>query len=523
MCVPSLLADGAKHLAASMAVAVGSVVWVEDPELAWIDAEVVEVNGKEIKINLTSGRTVVANASTVYAKDTEAPQCGVDDMMRLAYLHEPGVLDNLRCRYDLDEIYHVFKMEQEEYTREEIDWSYIEFIDNQDVLDLLEKKPGGIIALLDVACVFPKSTHETFAEKLYQTFKDHKRFSKPKLSTSDFTICHYAELFLDKNKDYGVAEHQALLIASKCTFVSGLLPPLPEESSNSSKFSSIGARFKGVMEAIRISCAGYPTRKNFDELIGRFGILAHDALNGSFDEITVCKKILERVNLDGYQAVIEEAKTQENVKLKSALQEMQLQFEEMKATLVKEQEAAQKEAEQEPIVQEVPAVDHELMDKLAAENKKLKAVVSSLEKKIDETERKLEEKLSDMEADEQVLWQLALMNAPVKKIDGKMVIMIHKVQLPQKKCDGESDNKLRRSFVEKQHACNFRENVVALIRCMTQDLGVSEGVPVAAFTIYKCFLHWRSLEVDRTNVFDRLIQMVGSAIEVIYPLVAHIF
>lgn len=34
---------------------------------------------------------------------------------------------------------HVFKMEQEEYTREEIDWSYVEFVDNQDVLDLLEK------------------------------------------------------------------------------------------------------------------------------------------------------------------------------------------------------------------------------------------------------------------------------------------------------------------------------------------------------------------------------------------------
>lgn len=30
-------------------------------------------------------------------------------------------------------------MEQEEYTREEIDWSYIEFIDNQDILDMIEK------------------------------------------------------------------------------------------------------------------------------------------------------------------------------------------------------------------------------------------------------------------------------------------------------------------------------------------------------------------------------------------------
>ena len=30
-------------------------------------------------------------------------------------------------------------MEQEEYNKEEIDWSYIEFSDNQDVLDLIEK------------------------------------------------------------------------------------------------------------------------------------------------------------------------------------------------------------------------------------------------------------------------------------------------------------------------------------------------------------------------------------------------
>jgi myosin-5 len=36
------------------------------------------------------------------------------------------------------------------------------------------------------------STHETFAEKLYQKFKDNTHFSKPKFSRSDFTIHHYA-------------------------------------------------------------------------------------------------------------------------------------------------------------------------------------------------------------------------------------------------------------------------------------------------------------------------------------------
>ncbi|XLR20726.1 hypothetical protein S83_048638, partial [Arachis hypogaea] len=38
---------------------------------------------------------------------------------------------------------HVFKMEQERYTKERIDWSYLEFVDNQDVLDLIEKQRIG--------------------------------------------------------------------------------------------------------------------------------------------------------------------------------------------------------------------------------------------------------------------------------------------------------------------------------------------------------------------------------------------
>lgn len=57
-------------------------------------------------------------------------------------------------------------------------------------------------------------------------------------------MTYQTELFLDKNKDYVVPEHQALLGASQCSFVSSLFPPSPEESSKSTKFSSIGSRFK---------------------------------------------------------------------------------------------------------------------------------------------------------------------------------------------------------------------------------------------------------------------------------------
>lgn len=48
---------------------------------------------------------VLSKSSNVYPKDPEFPTNGVDDMTRLAYLHEPGVLQNLQIRYDLNEIY----------------------------------------------------------------------------------------------------------------------------------------------------------------------------------------------------------------------------------------------------------------------------------------------------------------------------------------------------------------------------------------------------------------------------------
>jgi hypothetical protein len=125
--------------------------------------------------------------------------------------------------------------------------------------------------------MFPKSTHETLSQKLYEKFKNHKRFAKPKLSRTAFTIQHYAgdvsifniimtlclcicltesviliypqvtyqsDHFLDKNKDYVVAEHAELLNASRCSFVSVLFPPATEENTKSSKSSSIATRFK---------------------------------------------------------------------------------------------------------------------------------------------------------------------------------------------------------------------------------------------------------------------------------------
>ncbi|XP_048621165.1 myosin-10-like [Brassica napus] len=84
--------------------ALGSLVWVEDTDDAWIDGEVVEANDDDVKVNCQT-KTVVAKANAVYPKDPEFPELGVDDMTKLAYLHEPGVLLNLKARYNANEIY----------------------------------------------------------------------------------------------------------------------------------------------------------------------------------------------------------------------------------------------------------------------------------------------------------------------------------------------------------------------------------------------------------------------------------
>ncbi|KQK17925.1 hypothetical protein BRADI_1g37626v3 [Brachypodium distachyon] len=58
-----------------------------------------------------------------------------------------------------------------------------------------------------------------------------------------------------------------------------------------------------------------------------------------------------------------------------------------------------------------------------------------------------------------------------------------------------------------------QENVDILIRCICQDLGFSDDRPIAACIVYKCLLHWKSFQAGTTNVFDRIIASMFSAIK----------
>uniref|UniRef100_A0A8D2PIJ4 Myosin VC n=1 Tax=Zosterops lateralis melanops TaxID=1220523 RepID=A0A8D2PIJ4_ZOSLA len=103
---------------------------------------------------------------------------------------------------------HVFKLEQEEYMKEDIPWTLIDFYDNQPVIDLIEAKMG-ILELLDEECLLPHGKDENWLQKLYNNFVNKNAlFEKPRMSNTSFIIQHFAdkveykcEGFLEKNRD----------------------------------------------------------------------------------------------------------------------------------------------------------------------------------------------------------------------------------------------------------------------------------------------------------------------------------
>jgi len=243
---------------------------------------------------------------------------------------------------------HVFKLEQDEYVAEKIEWSFIDFNDNQPCIDMIESRMG-ILALLDEESRLPSGSDESLINKLYQNFdnKESKFFKKPRFARSDFTIVHYAidvtyqiEGFIEKNKDTVSDELLHLLQNSESEFIRELTtPPKPKEdtpppqpkpgfrSKAKSTKSTLGSIFKaslielmntirsteshyircikpnqakvafefepqmvlsqlracGVLETIRISCAGYPTRWTFQEFVERYYLLVHSK-NWKFDD-----------------------------------------------------------------------------------------------------------------------------------------------------------------------------------------------------------------------------------------------
>ncbi|XP_054315119.2 myosin-2 isoform X4 [Pongo pygmaeus] len=109
--------------------------------------------------------------------------------------------------------HHMFVLEQEEYKKEGIEWTFIDFgMDLAACIELIEK-PMGIFSILEEECMFPKATDTSFKNKLYdQHLGKSANFQKPKVvkgkAEAHFSLIHYAGVvdyniggWLEKNKD----------------------------------------------------------------------------------------------------------------------------------------------------------------------------------------------------------------------------------------------------------------------------------------------------------------------------------
>jgi len=249
---------------------------------------------------------------------------------------------------------HVFKLEQQEYEREGILWKFISFPDNQDVLDLIDMKRVGILAVLDEQCIVEWGSDDKFVQQLYMRCGPHDRFeaTPQQKPYRKFSVDHYAGLveysteeWVEKNKDQLPAASVELLMSSTFGYVGKLQSFVRGEGAGgrgSVATKSVGAKFSeqlkdlrklinstaphyirclkpndellpdefdpkqiveqlrysGVLEAVRVSRAGYPTRYPHGQFMSRYymlGDLGQDGTKRNKDMLQLVKFIAKHV------------------------------------------------------------------------------------------------------------------------------------------------------------------------------------------------------------------------------------
>uniref|UniRef100_A0A673H2Z3 Unconventional myosin-Ib n=1 Tax=Sinocyclocheilus rhinocerous TaxID=307959 RepID=A0A673H2Z3_9TELE len=242
------------------------------------------------------------------------------------------------CNEKLQQIFIelTLREEQEEYIREGIEWTNIEYFNNAIICDLIENVSNGILAMLDEECLRPGTvTDETFLDKLNTVCAEHQHFESRQSKNSKFLtdhslphncfrIQHYAgkvlyrvEGFVDKNNDLLYrdlsqamykANHSLIKIlfpegnpakvnlkrpptagfqfrASVGTLMKNLLTKNPNYirciKPNDKKAAHIftdslvchQARYLGLMENVRVRRAGYAFRQPYEPCLERYKML----------------------------------------------------------------------------------------------------------------------------------------------------------------------------------------------------------------------------------------------------------
>uniref|UniRef100_A0A8B9L0L7 Myosin X, like 1 n=1 Tax=Astyanax mexicanus TaxID=7994 RepID=A0A8B9L0L7_ASTMX len=245
---------------------------------------------------------------------------------------------------------HIFSLEQLEYNREGIRWEAIDWMDNAECLDLIEKKLG-MLALVNEESRFPKGTDFTLLEKLHSRHSTNPYYVKPRLADHQFGIKHYAgevlydvRGILEKNRDtfrddilnmlkdsrldfiYDLFEQvgsrnneetlkmgtarkkptvssqfrdslhslMATLSVSNPFFVRCIKPNMDKTPSRFDPDVVLNQlRYSGMLETVKIRRAGFPVRRTFKDFFSRYKIILKDMGAGAEgDEKKKCTDLL---------------------------------------------------------------------------------------------------------------------------------------------------------------------------------------------------------------------------------------
>ncbi|EDQ91661.1 uncharacterized protein MONBRDRAFT_19467 [Monosiga brevicollis MX1] len=173
------------------------------------------------------------------------------------------------CNEKLQQFFNerVLKDEQELYVKESIKFKEVEFVDNQDCIDLIELKGTGILSILDEQSKLPRANDEAFTEKLHQVHKDHFRLQLPRKSKMAYykklrdaegfivrhfagAVCYQTNGFIDKNNDALTYDLAALMDSSKDPFTRALFEAKegdPKPQKGKITLISLGSKFIGAL------------------------------------------------------------------------------------------------------------------------------------------------------------------------------------------------------------------------------------------------------------------------------------
>ncbi|XP_057898076.1 unconventional myosin-Ia isoform X2 [Melospiza georgiana] len=187
------------------------------------------------------------NASIQVKSDKQRKVMGVLDIYGFEIFQDNGFEQFIinYCNEKLQQIFILMtlKEEQEEYVREGIQWTPVEFFDNSIICNLIENNTTGILAMLDEECLRPGVVNEdTFLTKLNQLLATHKHYESKETQNARrvtdaslpprcFRIHHYAGKvtynvtgFIEKNNDLLFRDLSQAMWAAQHALLRSLFP-----------------------------------------------------------------------------------------------------------------------------------------------------------------------------------------------------------------------------------------------------------------------------------------------------------